>query len=64
MVEHWSERTPEPTWRLRERVLRQANEIIEGRIAFEKKVYRSTKPLRKMELDPRDLIQLLQGDPE
>lgn len=51
----------EPLHLLRERVLREAAMVIEGRASFEQHVRRSTKPLRKIELDPYEVLRLL-GD--
>lgn len=49
-----------PTWRLRENLRRTATERIEGRRNFEQHVGRtSTKPLTKVDLDPREVLQLL-----
>ena len=49
-----------PTWRLREELRRKAEEVIEGRTAFENHAGRmSTKPLQRIELDPREVLQLL-----
>lgn len=45
---------------LRRELRRKATEIIEGRYAFEQHFGReSAKPLRKIELDPREVLQLL-----
>lgn len=49
-----------PTWRLREELRRRANEIVEGRASFERHTGRlSTKPLQRIDLDPREVLQLL-----
>lgn len=49
-----------PTWRLREELRREAEEHIRGREAFERHVGRlSDKPLPKIQLDPREVLQLL-----
>lgn len=49
-----------PTWRLRETLRRTATERIEGRKSFERHVGRvSTKPLTRIDLDPREVLQLL-----
>jgi hypothetical protein len=49
-----------PTWRLREELRRTATQSIEGRRNFEQHVGRaSTKPLTKVHLDPREVLQLL-----
>ena len=49
-----------PTWRLREELRRQAREIVQGRADFERHTGRlSAKPLRRVDADPRELLQLL-----
>lgn len=48
-----------PTWQLREELVRRAKELIEGRARFERDVRPATKPLPKIEVDPRDLLRLL-----
>lgn len=54
---------PVPTWRLRETVLREARGHIEGRRSFEEHQLggrKSSKPLTKIELDPHDVVRLLE----
>jgi len=54
------ERESVPVWRLREGLRRRANEIIRGRAGFEQHVGRpSEKPLPSVDVDPRDLLRLL-----
>ena len=48
-----------PTWRLREDLRRTATQRIEGRKNFEQHVRASTKPLSTIDLDPREVLQLL-----
>lgn len=49
-----------PTWRLRETLRRTAASLIEGRKNFERHTGRvSTKPLTRIDLDPREVLQLL-----
>lgn len=38
---------------------RKAEEIIEGRRSFEEHIRKSDKPLRKIELDPYEVLALL-----
>ena len=47
---------------LRDRLRRQAREAIDGRANFEATYWKSTKPLRRIELDPHDLLTLLDYD--
>lgn len=55
-----AEHTEVPTWRLRERLRRTATEHIEGRKNFERHTGRvSTKPLKRIDLDPREVLRLL-----
>lgn len=51
----------EPTWRIKERLIEQAESSIEARASFEKHVRRSTKPLL-IEVDPRDLLRVLKDE--
>lgn len=51
-----------PVWQLRRDLIRRAHEIIEGRARFERYVRPATKPLRKIEVDPHDLLRLLGQD--
>ncbi len=51
-----------PTWRLAAEVRDRANGSINGRAAFEASHLggrKSGKPLRRVELDPREVVQLL-----
>lgn len=48
-----------PVWQLRRDLIRRAHEIIEGRENFERHVRPSTKPLPKIEIDPHDLLKIL-----
>jgi hypothetical protein len=52
--------TETPTWRLRESLRRSAEETIKGRASFEQHFNRvSDKPLKRIELDPHEVLQLL-----